>query len=66
MGVGGTFDVLAGRVRRAPEIWQKLQLEWLYRLVQEPWRFSRMRETLPRFVAAVLNGRRAPEKEETA
>lgn len=66
MGVGGTFDVLAGRVRRAPEIWQKMQLEWLYRLVQEPWRFSRMRESLPRFVAAVLNGRRAPEKEETA
>lgn len=66
MGVGGTFDVLAGRVSRAPERWQKLQLEWLYRLVQEPWRFSRMRESLPRFVAAVFSGRRAPEKEETA
>lgn len=37
-GVGGAFDVLAGLVRRAPESWQKLGLEWLYRLLQEPGR----------------------------
>ncbi|MEK4298272.1 WecB/TagA/CpsF family glycosyltransferase [Oceanobacillus sp. FSL W8-0428] len=36
MGVGGTFDVLAGEVKRAPEIWVKLNLEWFYRLLQQP------------------------------
>ncbi len=37
-GVGGSFDVLAGKVRRAPRIWQRLGLEWLYRVIQEPRR----------------------------
>ncbi len=37
-GVGGSFDVLAGKVERAPEIWQRLGLEWLYRVKQEPRR----------------------------
>lgn len=37
-GVGGSFDVYAGKVVRAPESWQKLGLEWLYRLKQEPGR----------------------------
>lgn len=37
-GVGGSFDVMAGKVKRAPEMWQKLGLEWLYRIVQEPGR----------------------------
>jgi N-acetylglucosaminyldiphosphoundecaprenol N-acetyl-beta-D-mannosaminyltransferase len=54
MGVGGSFDVFAGRVRRAPLTFQRLHLEWLYRLVQEPWRFNRMRATLPAFVGEVL------------
>ena len=40
-GVGGSFDVLAGKVRRAPGIWQKLGLEWLYRVLQEPRRLWR-------------------------
>lgn len=38
MGVGGTFDVLAGKVRRAPEWMQKAGLEWLFRVIQEPRR----------------------------
>ena len=38
MGVGGTFDVVAGKVRRAPEWMQNLGLEWLYRVIQEPRR----------------------------
>lgn len=38
MGVGGTFDVVAGKVRRAPRWMQRLGLEWFYRLVQEPRR----------------------------
>lgn len=37
-GVGGSFDVLAGKTRRAPERWQRLGLEWLYRVKQEPGR----------------------------
>lgn len=37
-GVGGSFDVLAGKVQRAPLIWQKYGMEWLYRVLQEPTR----------------------------
>ena len=37
-GVGGSFDVVAGKVRRAPPAWQRLGLEWLYRVLQEPGR----------------------------
>lgn len=37
-GVGGSIDVLAGKVSRAPRLWQKLGLEWLYRVKQEPGR----------------------------
>jgi N-acetylglucosaminyldiphosphoundecaprenol N-acetyl-beta-D-mannosaminyltransferase len=40
-GVGGSFDVLAGQVKRAPRIWQKLGLEWLFRVLQEPRRLWR-------------------------
>jgi N-acetylglucosaminyldiphosphoundecaprenol N-acetyl-beta-D-mannosaminyltransferase len=40
-GVGGSFDVLAGKVKRAPRIWQRLGLEWLYRVVQEPRRLTK-------------------------
>ena len=47
MGVGGTFDFLAGTKKRAPKIMQYLGLEWLWRLVQEPQR-------LPRILNAVL------------
>lgn len=42
MGVGGSFDVLAGDVNRAPQFWQNHHVEWLYRLFQEPSRFIRM------------------------
>ena len=37
-GVGGSFDVVAGVVKRAPAAWQRLGLEWLYRVIQEPRR----------------------------
>jgi N-acetylglucosaminyldiphosphoundecaprenol N-acetyl-beta-D-mannosaminyltransferase len=44
MGVGGSFDVLAGAVRRAPPFMQRAGLEWLYRTWQEPrrmwWRYA--------------------------
>lgn len=41
MGVGGTYDVFTGRVKRAPKIWQNLGLEWLYRLLSQPTRWRR-------------------------
>lgn len=41
-GLGGCLDVFAGTVERAPEGWQRLGLEWLYRLYQQPWRWRRM------------------------
>jgi N-acetylglucosaminyldiphosphoundecaprenol N-acetyl-beta-D-mannosaminyltransferase len=41
MGVGGAFDVLAGERRRAPRLFQRLGLEWLYRLAQDPRRLAR-------------------------
>jgi UDP-N-acetyl-D-mannosaminouronate:lipid I N-acetyl-D-mannosaminouronosyltransferase len=41
MGVGGTYDVFTGHVKRAPKIWQKLGLEWLYRLLSQPSRLTR-------------------------
>lgn len=37
-GVGGSFDVVAGHVKRAPALWQKMGMEWLYRVLQEPGR----------------------------
>ncbi|MTH47581.1 lipopolysaccharide N-acetylmannosaminouronosyltransferase [Intestinirhabdus alba] len=41
MGVGGTYDVFTGHVKRAPKAWQKLGLEWLYRLLCQPSRLTR-------------------------
>ena len=57
IGLGGSFDVWAGIVDRAPEIFQKLGLEWLYRTVKEPKRFKRISPTLPIFVLKVLKER---------
>lgn len=61
IGVGGSFDVWSGVVQRAPEIYQKLGLEWLYRTVKEPQRFKRIFPTLPLFVLRVLKERFVPK-----
>ncbi|WCK54302.1 WecB/TagA/CpsF family glycosyltransferase [Aneurinibacillus sp. Ricciae_BoGa-3] len=53
MGVGGSFDVLSGTVKRAPELFQKLNLEWFYRLVSQPKRWKRQL-LLPKFAISVL------------
>ena len=53
VGVGGAFDVISGMLKRAPEIWQKLGMEWLYRLIQEPWRWKRDLDLL-RFAGKVV------------
>ncbi|MFQ5399176.1 MAG: WecB/TagA/CpsF family glycosyltransferase [Anaerolineae bacterium] len=53
MGVGGALDFVSGRAERAPRWVQNIGLEWLHRLVKEPWRWRRML-ALPRFAARVL------------
>jgi exopolysaccharide biosynthesis WecB/TagA/CpsF family protein len=58
MGVGGTFDFIAGVVPRAPLAWRQLGIEWLYRLIRQPWRIRRMAR-LPLFaVLAWMEARR--------
>ncbi|MCX8726052.1 WecB/TagA/CpsF family glycosyltransferase [Lactobacillus sp. B4007] len=52
MGVGGSFDVFSGMVKRAPQLWQRAHLEWFYRLLKEPLRFKRVSK-LPRFMLDV-------------
>ena len=59
MGVGGAYDFLSGRQRRAPRWMQRAGLEWLYRLYREPWRWRRML-AIPRFMLqVVLKGKKA-------
>ena len=53
IGLGGSLDVFAGVVQRAPEFWQKSGLEWLYRLLKEPKRIGRMLK-LPQFLLTVI------------
>ncbi|WP_305024527.1 WecB/TagA/CpsF family glycosyltransferase [Paenibacillus lacisoli] len=53
MGVGGTLDVIAGTVPRAPMIWRRMNLEWLYRLIHQPSRWRRQL-MLPRFAVRAL------------
>ena len=56
VGLGGSLDVFAGVVQRAPERWQKLGLEWLYRLCKEPKRITRMAK-LPLFLCQAVGAR---------
>ncbi|WP_010648275.1 WecB/TagA/CpsF family glycosyltransferase [Oceanobacillus massiliensis] len=53
IGVGGSFDVIAGTVKRAPVFWQKVNLEWFYRLLKQPTRWRRMM-ALPQFAIHIL------------
>lgn len=53
IGIGGSFDVFSGKLKRAPEFWIKLNLEWLYRLLKQPSRWKRML-VLPLFLLRVL------------
>lgn len=41
MGVGGSFDIISGKIKRAPKVLQKSGLEWSWRLVRQPWRIKR-------------------------
>lgn len=53
VGAGGSIDVLAGNVKRAPKIFQKLNLEWLYRVIKQPSRLPRIM-VLPKFILKVF------------
>lgn len=53
MPVGGSFDVFAGKVNRAPKWMLSLGLEWLYRVLKEPWRIKRL-GVIPKFLLRVL------------
>lgn len=59
IGVGGLLDVFAGDIPRAPEAWQKLGLEWLYRLLHEPKRITRMIK-LPKILLLAAKERKRP------
>lgn len=60
IGVGGSFDVLSGYVKRAPLVWQKFHLEWFYRFLKNPSRWRRTMR-LPLFVFHLLKQRQTSE-----
>lgn len=60
LGIGGAFDFWSGQVPRAPAPLRAIGLEWLYRLLVQPWRWRRQLTTLPVFIWLVLKSR--PEK----
>jgi N-acetylglucosaminyldiphosphoundecaprenol N-acetyl-beta-D-mannosaminyltransferase len=62
IGIGGSFDVISGRVRRAPLVYRRFGLEWLYRLMREPQRFRRQL-ALPYFVWLVALDRLGVRKQ---
>jgi N-acetylglucosaminyldiphosphoundecaprenol N-acetyl-beta-D-mannosaminyltransferase len=62
MGVGGSFDFIAGVTQRAPLWMRQMGIEWLHRLISQPWRWRRMTR-LPRFVIAVIiHGQYGPHR----
>ncbi len=52
IGVGGSFDVFSGSVKRAPRFWQQAHLEWLYRAIKQPSRYKRLL-ILPKYLLEV-------------
>ncbi|MDR3597597.1 WecB/TagA/CpsF family glycosyltransferase [Clostridium sp.] len=56
MGVGGVFDIFAGELKRAPKLMISLGLEWLYRVIKEPFRIKRL-IAIPKFLLLVLKYR---------
>ncbi|AJA47784.1 putative N-acetylmannosaminyltransferase [Clostridium pasteurianum DSM 525 = ATCC 6013] len=62
MGVGGSFDVIAGKVNRAPRWMIKFGLEWLYRVAKEPWRIKRL-GSIPKLILKVIYNKYIIRKE---
>lgn len=56
MGLGGTLDGFAGEVKRAPDLFVKLNLEWFYRLIKQPSRYKRMMR-LPKYIFAAVRSK---------
>lgn len=56
MGVGGSFDVFAGNVNRAPQFMINIGMEWLYRVAKEPWRIKRL-DSIQKFLLLSLKER---------
>lgn len=56
IGLGGTLDVFSGQVKRAPALWQRLGMEWLYRVLRQPSRIPRAAK-LPGFLCAAVGAR---------
>lgn len=63
IGIGGSFDVWANKIKRAPTAFRKFGLEWFYRLITQPSRFKRMFPTLPLFLLGVIFKRGKNRKE---
>ncbi len=60
IGIGGAYDFISGRQRRAPKVMQRAGMEWAYRLYREPWRWRRML-ALPQFMfKVILKGQTIP------
>jgi N-acetylglucosaminyldiphosphoundecaprenol N-acetyl-beta-D-mannosaminyltransferase len=53
IGCGGALDIIAGKLKRAPSFWINNNLEWLYRVIQEPWRYKRQL-FLPKFFISLI------------
>ncbi len=58
MGVGGSFDYISGKIKRAPKWMRTLGLEWLYRLMRQPWRLPRIITAVIRFSFAVIKNKK--------
>ncbi|MDO8557600.1 MAG: WecB/TagA/CpsF family glycosyltransferase [bacterium] len=54
MGVGGAFDIISGKIKRAPLILRTLGLEWLWRFIKEPWRLGRICKAVFLFSSLIL------------
>jgi len=64
MGVGGSFDIFAGRNKRAPKFFRKLGLEWLYRFASQPYRIWRFLNIF-RFLLIIFREKLFPKKTPT-
>jgi N-acetylglucosaminyldiphosphoundecaprenol N-acetyl-beta-D-mannosaminyltransferase len=61
IGIGGTFDFVAGEIKRAPSFFQNFGLEWLWRFFKEPRRIGRIFTAVPKFIFTVV-GYKTKEK----
>lgn len=63
IGVGGTFDFLSGRIKRAPKFLRSLGLEWFWRFIRQPWRFRRIFRAIIIFPYLILKDRLIKHKD---